>query len=163
MATAVAGYVPPSIENATTKSEGRIMPHKARARLIYHSVSTSERIVGLGVKGALIFTWLLAHADDQGRYAGSAKKVKAEVVPLIEEITIEDVETALGAMEEAGLIIRYADGKTQLVQIKDWWEFQSGLRVKYESRYPAPEGWDDQIKLPPERNDIGRFRQPGGM
>ncbi len=138
------------------------MPHKAKARLIYHTISTSERLAGLGVKGALIYTWLLAHADDQGRYAGSAKKVKAEVVPLVEEISVEDVESALAAMEDTELIIRYTDGKNQLVQITDWWEFQSGLRIRYESRYPAPEGWNDRIKSPPERNDMGRFRRLGG-
>jgi hypothetical protein len=103
---------------------------------------------------------LLTHADDQGRYAGSAKKVKAEVVPLIEEIAIGDVETALKQMEKSKLIERYADGNTQLIQILDWWEFQSGLRVRYESRYPAPEGWEDKVKLPPEqgRDTAGRFR-----
>ncbi len=138
------------------------MPHKARARLLYHTISTSERIAGLGVKGALIFTWLLAHADDQGRYGGSAKKVKAEVVPFIEEITLEDVEKALAGMAKAQLIIRYASGSTSLIQIADWWEFQAGLRVKYASRYPPPEGWDDQIKEPPERNDVGRFKPPAG-
>jgi hypothetical protein len=137
------------------------MTHKARARLIYNSISTSERVAGLGAEGALIFTWLLAHCDDQGRYAGSAKKVKAEVVPLVEEITVKNVETTLNAMEEAGLIIRYTDGNTQLMQVKDWWEFQSGLRVKYASRYPAPDGWEDQVRLPPERGDMGRFRRPG--
>lgn len=118
----------------------------------------------MGVKGALLFTWLLAHADDQGRQVGSARTVKALVVPLIEEITLEDVETALAAMEEVGLVIRYASSKTQLLQIRDWWEFQSGLRVKYESRYPAPEGWADQVKLPPEqpRGQAGKFRPFNG-
>jgi hypothetical protein len=135
------------------------MPRKAKARLLYHTISTSERVSALGVKGALIYTWLLAHCDDQGRYAGSAKKVKAEVVPLVDEVTVEDVATALQQMEEASLIARYADGKTQLIQMVDWREFQDGLHYYYPSHYPAPEGWKDQIKLPPEqqRDDVGRF------
>lgn len=136
------------------------MPRKARARLLYSTISTSERIAELGAKGALIYTWLLTHCDDQGRYAGSARKVKAEVVPLIDEITTDDVEKALKQMVEAKLIKRYMDGKTALLQIMDWWEFQSGLRVRYASRYLAPEGWVDKIKLPPEqgRDTAGRFR-----
>jgi hypothetical protein len=133
---------------------------KARARLLYHTISTSERIAGLGVKGALLFTWLLAHCDDQGRLAGRAKKVKVVVIPLVEDITEEDVESALAAMEKVRLILRYASGGTSLIQVADWWDFQAGLRVRYASRYPAPEGWKDQIKLPPERNETGRFRQP---
>ena len=136
------------------------MPRKAKARLLYGSISTSERVSTLGAGGALIYTWLLAHADDQGRYAGSARKVKAEVVPLMDDITSKDVETALVAMEESKLIIRYADGKTELIQITDWFEFQAGLRIKNPSRYPPPDGWTDNIKLPPEqgRDNMGKFR-----
>ena len=136
------------------------MPRKAKARLLYSTISTSERIAELGAKGALIYTWLLTHCDDQGRYAGSARKVKAEVVPFIDEVTAGDVEKALKDMDKAKLIKRYAEGNTQLIQILDWWEFQSGLRVRYESRYPAPEGWTDKIKLPPEqhRDVMGKFQ-----
>lgn len=146
-----------------TKDEGRNMPHKAGARLLYQTISTSERIAGLGVKGALIYTWLLAHADDQGRYAGGARKVKVQVVPLIDEITEKEVESALAAMAKVQLIIRYTGGGTQLIQITDWWEFQAGLRFKFGSRYPAPEGWEDKVKMPPERNEMGKFRQPGNL
>lgn len=133
---------------------------KARARLLFHTISTSERVSSLGAGGALIYTWLIAHCDDQGRYCGSARKVKAEVVPLMDELTIKDVETALNTMVESGLIIRYEAGKAQLIQIVDWWQFQSGLRVRNDSRYPAPEGWKDNVKLPPEqdRDNMGKFR-----
>jgi hypothetical protein len=139
------------------------MPHKAGARLLYQTISASERIAGLGAKGALIYTWLLAHADDQGRYAGGARKVKIQVVPLIDEISEKEVESTLAAMAKVHLVIRYSGGGTQLVQITDWWEFQAGLRFKFASRYPAPEGWKDQVKQPPERNDVGRFKPPLGQ
>jgi hypothetical protein len=88
------------------------MPRKAQARLLYYTISTSERVSALGAKGALIYTWLLSHCDDQGRFAGSTNKVKALVVPLIDDIAIDDVESALAAMEENKLIIRYAAGKS---------------------------------------------------
>lgn len=78
----------------------------------------------------------------------------------MDELTIKDVETALNTMVESGLIIRYEAGKAQLIQIVDWWQFQSGLRVRNDSRYPAPEGWKDNVKLPPEqdRDNMGKFR-----
>jgi hypothetical protein len=82
------------------------------------------------------------------------------VVPLLDDIAIGDVEKALAAMVKSKLIIRYTDGDMQLIQIADWWEFQSGLRVRYESRYPAPEGWEDKVKPPPEqsRDNMGKWR-----
>lgn len=133
------------------------MPRKAKARLLYETISTSERVSGLGAKGALLFTWLLAHCDDQGRYAGSANRMKAQVVPLIDDITVEDVEGCLNKMEEARLITRYQDGTYgQLLQVANWWEWQGGLRFKNPSRYPAPEGWQDYVTEEP-RDDRGRF------
>ncbi len=46
------------------------MPGKAESRLIYSSISTSERVANLEVKGALIYTWLITHCDAQGRIPG---------------------------------------------------------------------------------------------
>ena len=130
---------------------------RAKARLLYPTISVSERIAGLGVKGALVFTWLIAHCDHQGRYAGSAKKVKAEVVPMIEDITEEDVESALAGMEEVKLIEVWKDKKFgQLLQIVDWWEFQHGLQIRHPSRYPPPEGWEDRV-TELARDTKGRF------
>ena len=79
----------------------------------------------------------------------------------MDDITSKDVEKALAAMEENKLILRYADSKTELIQIMDWFEFQAGLRIKNPSRYPPPEGWQDNIKLPPEqgRDNTGKYRR----
>lgn len=135
------------------------MPRKASARLLYPTVSISERIAELGVKGALLFTWLFAHSDDQGRYAGSTRKVKAEVVPLLEDISVDDVDKALDDMKNTDLIIRYTDDKKrELIQIVDWWEFQHGLRFKNPSRYPPPDGWQDKVTESPLRDDRGKFK-----
>ena len=62
------------------------MSGKAESRLIYSSISTSERVSCLGVKGALLYTWLITHCDSQGRMPGKPKVVKHLVVPLIEEL-----------------------------------------------------------------------------
>ena len=43
------------------------MPRKARARMLSPTISTSERVNMLSTKAALLYTWLLAHCDDQGR------------------------------------------------------------------------------------------------
>jgi len=135
------------------------MVGKAKARLIYSSISTSERVASLGLKGALLFTWLLAHCDGQGRYAGSARKVKAEVAPMLDEITVDDVEEALGAMEAARLIVRYSDERFgSLMQVADWWEYNAGLRIREPSRYPPPEDWEDDVT---GRDAMGRFVSPG--
>ncbi len=63
------------------------MSGKAESRLIYNSISTSERVSSLRAKGALLYTWLITHCDAQGRLAGRPKIVKQLVVPFIDDIT----------------------------------------------------------------------------
>ncbi len=131
------------------------MSGKAESRLIYSSVSTSERVSSLGAKGALIYTWLIPHCDSQGRLQGKPTIVKQLVVPFIEEITTGDVNEALELMENQNLVIRYTDDSGRpLIQVIDWWEWQTGLKYKAASHYQPPEGWDDKVT---QRAETGRF------
>lgn len=131
------------------------MSGKAESRLIYSSISTSERVSYLGVKGALLYTWLIIHCDSQGRLAGTPKVIKAQIVPFLDEITPEDITLALEQMAKQKLIISYTnDSRRPLIQIADWWEWQTKLKYRAPSHYQAPEGWEDRIT---NRDGSGRF------
>ena len=131
------------------------MSGKAESRLVYSSISMSERVANLGVKGALLFTWLLTHCDSQGRMLGKPMVVKAEVVPFLEDITAEEVHGSLLKMADENLIYYYQDKKgRQLIQVVDWWEYQSKLKHMSASLYEAPDGWLDKL---PQRDEQGRF------
>jgi len=133
------------------------MAGKAESRLIYNSISTSERVASLGVKGALLFTWLITHCDCQGRVQGKPIVIKQLVVPFIDEISVEDVAEILDLMAEQKLIIRYEDSKGRLlIQIADWWDWQTGLKYKAPSHYEPPKGWEDRVT---PRDDNGKFSQ----
>lgn len=133
------------------------MAGKAESRLIYNSISTSERVSSLGIKGALLYTWMITHADSQGRMQGKPKVVKQQVVPFLEEITVEDVTELLMLMEDQRLIIRYEDSKERsLIQIADWWDWQTGLKYKAPSHFEPPKGWEDRVT---PRDDNGKFSQ----
>jgi hypothetical protein len=97
------------------------MSGKAESRLIYNSISFSERIARLGVKGALLYTWLITHCDTQGRLPGKPRGIKQQVVPYLDEITVNDVVCALESMENEKLIVCYYDNKGRpLIQVTDW-------------------------------------------
>lgn len=131
------------------------MAGKAEARLLYNSISSSERVSSLGAKGALLYTWLITHCDVQGRMPGKPTIVKQQVVPFIDEITVEDVASALQLMQDQKLIILYKDKKGRaLIQIADWWDWQTGLQFKSPSHYEPPKGWGDQLT---QRDSEGRF------
>lgn len=134
---------------------------KAKGRLVHSSVSYSERLCGLGIKAFVVFVLSVSHADDQGRLVGSARRLKGELLPLLDEVSVEDVEAALEGLEKAGLIIRYVDNKHgQLIQLSDWHEFQK-LPHARDSRYPAPPGWTDEASKAMGRDSAtGRFASP---
>ena len=143
------------------------MPGKAEARLVYSSISTSERVNELGAKGMLLYILLIAHADGQGRLSGSSKAIKAMVAPLLDELTVDDIEQALDTMQSKDLVIRYIEleGKIYayslddvgrpLIQIADWWEWQDRLSIKTASHYPPPPEWEDRVT---PRDERGRIR-----
>jgi hypothetical protein len=54
----------------------------------------------------LLATWTIAHLDKNGVFYGDAAMVKASVLPL-EDLTLEQVEAYLGAIEASGLIVRF--------------------------------------------------------
>jgi hypothetical protein len=113
------------------------------------------------LEGALLFTWLITHCDGQGRIPGKAKVIKQQVVPFIDEITEEDISQALELMREALLVILYNDSNgRQLIQVSDWWEWQTGFRFKAASHYEPPKEWIDQIT---PRDDNGRFTRDGSI
>ena len=131
------------------------MSGKAESRLIYNTISYSERVASLGAKGALVFTWLITHCDAQGRMPGKPSVVKQLVVPFIDEITTEDVEQSLESMHKQKLIELYEDSNGRpLIQILDWWQWQTGLKYKAASHYEAPKCWEDRVT---QRDDGGKF------
>ena len=131
------------------------MSSKAESRLIYASISASQRVNSLGVKGALLFTWMVTHCDSQGRINGNPVFLKATVFPLMEEIGISEIEDSIEMMEEQKLVIKYTDSKQRtLIQIADWWDWQRGLKYKAPSRFEPPPGWQDHVT---SRDENGRF------
>ncbi|MFC1946086.1 hypothetical protein ACFLW1_02685 [Chloroflexota bacterium] len=127
------------------------MRGKARGRMLAPTISVSERVAALTIKAALLFTWMLSHADDQGRLSGDPNTVKALIVPLRRDISVEDVERALSDLEDVGLIKLYSaleaggwSPSDKVVQISDWWSYQA-LRDPAPSRYPPPAGWRDKV------------------
>lgn len=135
---------------------------KARGRILSPEISTSERVNMLSTEAALLYTWLLAHADDQGRMSGNVTTIKAVVVPLRNDLTIEDVKRCLGELEDIELIKIYSASELgawsphdEILQIVNWWDYQR-LSNPRPSKYPAMRGWIDKLPSQP-RDAQGRY------
>jgi hypothetical protein len=117
-----------------------------KPRFIYPTIATSLSIAQVSALAELLFWRILPQADDQGRLTGQPKQLKAIACPMRDEITGDNIPALLKELEDASLIIQYSASSEPLIQIKSWWNFQSGMRRIYPSKYPAPEGWQDRTK-----------------
>jgi hypothetical protein len=134
---------------------------KARGRMLSSTISTSPRVNALSLKSALIFTWLLSHADDQGRLPANPATLKGIVCPLRADISKHNIGVALAEMEERNIVKVYTPEDftyspiDELLQILDWWEYQH-LRDPKPSKYPAPRNWQDRVGKQ-SRDNKGQF------
>ena len=144
------------------------MPRTARGRMLWGSISTSERVNRLSLKAALLYTWLLPHADDQGRMSGSPATIKAVVVPMQRDITESEILGLLDEIEIQSLITLFvAEEKRSntinpedfILQINDWWDYQA-LREPKASRFPPPSGWNKDRVESQTRDNSGRYQRP---
>jgi hypothetical protein len=73
----------------------------------------------------------------------------------MDDITVKSVAEALELMSEKGLVIRYKDSKGwELIQIADWWDWQTGLIYRAPSHYEAPKEWEGRVT---PRGGDGKF------
>lgn len=117
-----------------------------KPRFIYPQIATSLSIAEVSAMAELLFWRILPQADDQGRLPGDPRQLKAIACPMRKELTEDDIPSLLAELEKAKLIICYSNSSTNYIQIAKWWDYQGAMRRIFPSHYPAPEGWQDQIK-----------------
>lgn len=75
-------------------------------RMLHKKISVSIQVNSLSEPAQLLYTWLIAHADDDGRLRGEAEYIKATVVPM-KRWSFQKIEKSLDEISEAGLIHRW--------------------------------------------------------
>ena len=105
-------------------------------RIIKESICASENVDQLSPFNETFFYRLIVNCDDYGRMDARVKILSSRLFPL-KDIQPDEVQAALIALHEAGLIILYeVDGKPYL-QMKTWDKHQQ-VRAK-RSKYPSPD------------------------
>lgn len=123
----------------------------ANQRMISRSISTSKKLTKLYDAHKterdpsfplLLFTWLQPHVDDFGRYDSDPFTIKYNIVPTLEDKSVEDISIALGWLEEEKLIFRYTINGDVILQVINFDEHQRGLNKRTKSKYPDPPNVD---------------------
>lgn len=91
----------------------------ARRRYVSTDISDddglAELVAGEGYFVALLYTWLIPHADDQGSFSGNPRKLLSMVTPQLAlikgkwRVKETDIIKALEAMKDAGMIVTEGD------------------------------------------------------
>lgn len=118
----------------------------AEKRMISTTIWQDEFIGTLPMFDRLVWLALITCVDDQGRMINNPVLILAHGFPYDRELTPENIEAAIYKFSEAGKIIVYISGKRSYIQVVKWWDYQN-LSWPQASKYPAPEGWIDRIKM----------------
>ena len=113
-------------------------------RMIHTELWQSESIGRLNCTQRLLFIGLFSNADDQGRLPGHPAAVRAAVF-MYDDFTLEQIDADLQTLADGDFIIRYESNDKSLIQVTNWWTYQTP-QWAYPSSYPPPEGWVDCIR-----------------
>lgn len=139
----------------------------ARGRMVSKALSTSQKYARLNTVAGKraefcqsMYPLLVAHADDFGRLAGDPFTVKHAVVPTSPRKE-SDVEAALTALHQVGLIVWYEVDGRKCIQIVDFERHQSGLHKRTGSEFPEASGKFREIPSEGKRTEEKRTEGKG--
>src|SRR3990167_3598798 len=103
----------------------------AKARMLHRSISTSSQVNRLSLPARLLFTWMIPHADDEGRLKGSAEYIKASVVPMT-NWTFKRIKSYLEEIKSSGLIHYWQQNNEWFIEFAKWRQYQQIRKDRFE-------------------------------
>lgn len=101
----------------------------------------------------LLYILLIPHSDDFGRLTGDPFKIKALILPMMNDVVWEEVEKALDKLHHAELINWYESGNERYIQIINFDDHQQGLHKRTRSKFPEPPNYSRKFpEIPSEQN-----------
>lgn len=96
---------------------------------------------------------IVSCADDQGRFLDNPAIIRSKVFALDNDVKDKKVESTISELSAAGKILRYQSNNKKLIQIVNWWKYQSPSWAS-PSKFPAPDGWIDRAKYHRQDNKV---------
>jgi len=99
----------------------------AQRRMLNKSISLSTQVNRISIPTQLLFTWMIPHADDEGRLIGEPQWIKGTVIPLKTGRfwSLKAVENHLLDMESSGLIYYWYQLDSRYIEFPTWKEHQT--------------------------------------
>lgn len=124
----------------------------ARIRSVHPELCRDDVLADVSAEAERTFIRLWPHLDDAGRAKDSPRLLKADLYPLHDHVSAEDVNRDLDELAAKGLVLRYeVDGKRYLTAKPEAWATYQKPRHPSPSKLPAPSAG---VVRPP--SDVGR-------
>lgn len=109
----------------------------AKARMLHKSISVSMQVNSLPLQARLLFSWLIPHADDEGRLKGDPTYIKANVVPMT-NWSPKNIKSWLEQMTDCGLIYYWQKNNEWFIEFAKWNDFQTIRKDRFvQSKLPS--------------------------
>ena len=108
-------------------------------------ITQSSKVNGLsGPWPILLYTWLISHCDNLGRFHGEPEQVKSSIFPRRKDIGAADVEAWLQELADSALILWYEHGGMRYLAIPpEVWNREQRLTGNMRNASDLPECTND--------------------
>lgn len=115
----------------------------AKARMLHKKISVSLQANKLSLPARLLFTWMISHADDEGRLKGNPEYIKAMVVPMT-RWSFKLIQKYIEEIKQQGLIYYWQDDNEHYIEFVKWKEYQTIRKDRFiDSNLPSFKGRKD--------------------
>lgn len=120
----------------------------AKARMLHKKISVSLQVNKLTLPTRLLFTWMIPHADDEGRMKGDPESIKATVVPMV-KWSFKKIREYLEEIKSKGLIYYWQENNEWFIEFVKWNEHQTIRKDRFiSSNLPSYSKRDDNQTTP---------------
>lgn len=102
----------------------------AKARMLHKIISVSEQVNRLSLPARLLYTWIIAHADDEGRLKGNPEYIKATVVPMT-NYSFKKIGAYIEEIKVQELIYYWEVNNEWFIEFVKWKEFQKIRKSRF--------------------------------
>jgi len=124
-----------------------------KGRMISSEIWEDDYFIELSLLERMIWIGLLTcSADDQGRLQDNKRLIHSQLFP-VDDMDDNLIEQALRKFAVSGKITRYITDNKRVIQINNWWKYQTP-RWCGKSKYSPPKGWIDRYRFHGLGNEI---------
>jgi len=91
--------------------------------MLHSKISVSSQVHRLSLPAKVLFTWMIAHGDDEGRLKGDIDTVRGLVVPLM-GWSVKKVQSYVLELKEQRLIYYWKENNEWFIEFVKWTDYQ---------------------------------------